>query len=122
MQKEYDARTTNETKYLASQKQLKLARQENQEQQAEMLMLMKRMEDMHSEQAYLKELRGEDSADATDDGGDEDLEQDGDDDDAKEVELNKQKEESKTATDGGDKDHYSADLADKKESGESKEK
>jgi len=32
LQKEYDARTTNETKYLAAQKQLKIARQENQEQ------------------------------------------------------------------------------------------
>ena len=29
LQKEYDARTTNETKYLAAAKQLKLARQEN---------------------------------------------------------------------------------------------
>ena len=29
LQKEYDARTTNETKYLAAAKQLKIARQEN---------------------------------------------------------------------------------------------
>ena len=57
LQKEYDARTTNETKYLAAMKQLKIARHENNEQQTEMLMLLKRLEDLHSEQAYMKELR-----------------------------------------------------------------
>jgi len=49
LQKEYDLRTTNETKYLAAQKQLKIARTENAEQQTEMLLLMKRFEDLHAE-------------------------------------------------------------------------
>jgi len=51
---------------LAAQKQLKIARQENTEQQTEMLLLMKRIEDMHSEQAYLRELRGDYDSDSQD--------------------------------------------------------
>ena len=61
LQKEYDARTANETKYIAANKQLKIARQDNQEQQVEILSLMKKLEEVHCEQAYLKELRGVDS-------------------------------------------------------------
>ncbi len=110
MQKEYDARTTNETKYMASQKQLKLARQENQEQQAEMLLLMKRMEDLHSEQAYLKELRDDDSdEDATDDGEDE----------IEETKKEPEKDQDEEAT-GDKKDEK--DVADDSESPPAKDK
>ena len=63
LQKEYNARTTNETKYLAAAKQLKIARQENAELQTEMLILIKRLEDMQQEQAYLNELRHEEGED-----------------------------------------------------------
>ena len=52
---------------MAAQKQLKIARQENAESQTEMLLLMKRIEDMHAEQAYLKELRGGGDDEETDD-------------------------------------------------------
>lgn len=51
---------------MAVQKQLKIARNENTEQQTEMLLLIKRLEDMHTEQTILKELRGDD-AESTDD-------------------------------------------------------
>ena len=57
LQKEYDLRTTNETKYFAAQKQLKIARQENSEQQTEMLLLMKRLDELQSEHAQIKEIR-----------------------------------------------------------------
>ena len=61
LQKEYEARTLHETKYLAASKQLKIARQESAEQQTEMLILMKRLEDLHTEQTHLKQLRATDS-------------------------------------------------------------
>ena len=74
-----------------------------------MLLLMKRMEDLHSELAYLKEIRGDDSdEDATDDGEDE----------IEETKKEPEKDQDKATEDKKDE----KDVADDSESPPAKDK